>query len=675
MKSIDLTNGFGGNDNNLVADEYESDNNLATALTVTVGATATNHSIYPVGDEDWIKFAGVAGKKYLIRTNKPDDINNETDTEIYLKDAAGNPVLFYGSGEELTDHNDDYLTGLSSGIVFDCDETAYYYVRTIGYEDEETGSYTIRVTDITPAIQTITAIGAITGTAQVGQTLTAGAITPAGATVTYQWKRCDTADGSYTNITSATSSTYTLTSDDLDKYIKVSAIGTVYYNGTVTSAAANKVEAATITPITAIGAISGTAQVGQTLTAGAITPAGATVTYQWKMDLSSTPGYEAYSDYSIPGATANTFVPIYSDLEYPIWVVATGTGNYSGTITSAHTANVIAATGIAEEKLSDTWSTGGVGQGGVTSSQTFTITEPYAITYLDTYHLGETVTASTASDTFILIDQDDNVYGPWQVTIIDGSRYVNFKGGRNEQSNNFYWVTKPYGAVAPDAKYPIIPAGTYRLVDSNIATWSTTGGFGVANIKGYSVAAVESDLEYKIVAGNAIITGYTGAGGAVTIPDHLGSFPVTSIDGVDGLGAFENNTSLTSIEIPEGVTSIGSRAFYACTGLEGSLDLPDSVTTIGSSAFEGCSGLTSIALSEFVTSIGERAFDRCVAATGITVSASNANYSSLAGVLFNKNKTTLIQYTKANTVTDYTIPETVTTIGKYAFEDCRNLTM
>ena len=62
--------------------------------------------------------------------------------------------------------------------------------------------------------------------------------------------------------------------------------------------------------------------------------------------------------------------------------------------------------------------------------------------------------------------------------------------------------------------------------------------------------------------------------------------------------------------IPEGVTSIGSSAFYGCTGLT-SVTIPSSVTSIGSSAFYGCSGLTSVTIPSSVTSIGTSAFDEC----------------------------------------------------------------
>ncbi|WP_159436921.1 cell wall-binding repeat-containing protein, partial [Desulfosporosinus lacus] len=88
----------------------------------------------------------------------------------------------------------------------------------------------------------VTAIGSITGTAQVGVELTAGALTPSAATVGYQWTICDTIDGTYTDISGATVSKYTPVGGDVDKFIKVVATGIGSYSGTVTSVATSAVE-------------------------------------------------------------------------------------------------------------------------------------------------------------------------------------------------------------------------------------------------------------------------------------------------------------------------------------------------------------------------------------------------------------------------------------------------
>ena len=144
---------------------------------------------------------------------------------------------------------------------------------------------------------------------------------------------------------------------------------------------------------------------------------------------------------------------------------------------------------------------------------------------------------------------------------------------------------------------------------------------------------------------------------------------VTSI----GVWAFGNSTSLTSISIPDSVTSIGVCAFECCTSLT-SVTIPDSVTSIGEYAFSGCASLTSVTIPDSVKSIGYLAFSSCDNLKNITVNSNNNNYSSQDGVLFNKNKTTLIQYPIGNTRTSYTIPDSVTSIGDYAFYYCKKLT-
>ncbi|MGN1123813.1 MAG: fibronectin type III domain-containing protein, partial [Eubacterium sp.] len=91
-------------------------------------------------------------------------------------------------------------------------------------------------------------------------------------------------------------------------------------------------------------------------------------------------------------------------------------------------------------------------------------------------------------------------------------------------------------------------------------------------------------------------------------------------------------------------------------------------------AFEDCSSLTSITIPNSVTSIGDFAFEDCSSLTSITVDLNNQNYSSQDGVLFNKDKTTLIQHPIGNTRTSYAIPSSVTSIGNSAFSGCNSLT-
>jgi hypothetical protein len=153
-----------------------------------------------------------------------------------------------------------------------------------------------------------------------------------------------------------------------------------------------------------------------------------------------------------------------------------------------------------------------------------------------------------------------------------------------------------------------------------------------------SFADTSGDWTYTVSNNQATITGYTGAGGAVTIPSEVNGISVVRV-GMQWPPIFGyQNTSVTSVIIPNSVTSIGDYAFASCTGLI-TLTIPNSVTSIGEQAFLGCSGLITLTIPNSVTSIGDYAFRNC---------------SGLTGTL--------------------TIPNSVTSIGDYAFLSCLNLT-
>ena len=136
---------------------------------------------------------------------------------------------------------------------------------------------------------------------------------------------------------------------------------------------------------------------------------------------------------------------------------------------------------------------------------------------------------------------------------------------------------------------------------------------------------------------------------------------------------YDYRSSIKSVIINDGVISIGNEAFDECTSLT-SITIPNSVTSIGDNAFGNCTSLTSITIPNSVTSIGNNAFIGCKSLTSINVDSNNPNYSSVDGVLFYKDKTTLIQYPIGNTRSEYTIPNSVTSIGNQAFYNCTSLT-
>ena len=159
-------------------------------------------------------------------------------------------------------------------------------------------------------------------------------------------------------------------------------------------------------------------------------------------------------------------------------------------------------------------------------------------------------------------------------------------------------------------------------------------------------------LTYTVTSGNATITQLnTGSGsGVLNIPDNIPDItpliPITIID----VYAFMNSTNLTSVIIGNSVTSIGDYAFASCTGL------------------------TSVTIGNSVTSIGNGAFQSCIGLSSFTVDSANPNYSVIDGVLFNKLKTILVNYPPNKTGINYNIPDSVTSIGDYAFASCTGLT-
>ncbi len=149
---------------------------------------------------------------------------------------------------------------------------------------------------------------------------------------------------------------------------------------------------------------------------------------------------------------------------------------------------------------------------------------------------------------------------------------------------------------------------------------------------------------------------------------------ITMPDSVTYIGdfAFSNCENLSDVHLSDNITTIDWRAFDSCKNFK-NIDLPEKLEKIGGYAFEEC-GITCANISKTVTSIDETSFYNCENLAEINVDINNEYYSSLNGVLYNKEKTTLIQC-PAKYSGELTMPESVNDMNRWAFDSCSELTV
>ena len=534
----------------------------------------------------------------------------------------------------------------------DTEKTVYYYVIITNTNEEAAGNKTAAVTSETAQIIVDNHVHALPPVIsehphhaeytinKEAMPLTVTASVADGGELSYQWYRNainSNSDG--TLINGATSASFTPST---------AVIGTVYYYVAVTNTIPDNGDGGNKTALTVSnpaeieindhvnaqspvisehphGDVEYTINaVAAALTVTASVEDGGTLSYQWySHNMSSNSGGTL-----INGATSASYTPptntagtVYYYVEVTNTIADNGDGGNKTATTNSHTAKIIT------HEFSTTW------------------------TYNATQHWREcTVEGCEAK-----IEIANHYEYEWTITI-----------GATEANNGV------------------------EISVQTCATCGETTGTPRVSTAGLSYTLISGKQEYEAAAG-------TVTSGAVIIASKYEGLPVTAIAAAAGsapnfTGSFAQ-TAITSVIIPDGVETIGDRAFYECPNLT-SVTLSDSLKTIGNLVFRNCAGITSITIPNSVISIGNAfygtgltsvtipasvtsiqggTFARCSSLTGIEVSADNPNYSSQNGVLYNKDKTTLVLAPGASSGS-FTIPNSVKSIGDNAFSGCAGLT-
>ena len=207
-----------------------------------------------------------------------------------------------------------------------------------------------------------------------------------------------------------------------------------------------------------------------------------------------------------------------------------------------------------------------------------------------------------------------------------------------------------------------LSASAYHFMVDGIAYDITSDSESVSVT--YTTSAYPTASKHSSYSGNIVIPSKVTYSGK--------TYTVKVID----FDAFCWCDGLTSVTIPNSVTSIGQSAFESCSGLT-SVTIPNSVTSIGVCAFSHCSGLTSVTIPNSVTSIGDYAFSKCSGLSKVNIESIESwcsiNFSSITSHPFFSSENGHL-FMNGTEVTSLTIPQSISKLNSFVFYGCSGLT-
>ena len=211
---------------------------------------------------------------------------------------------------------------------------------------------------------------------------------------------------------------------------------------------------------------------------------------------------------------------------------------------------------------------------------------------------------------------------------------------------------------------PTVADAVFYSVNRNIPVYVPA-----ESLAAYQAAEVWKEFNLQAIAVNE----FTVGGLTYEVIDH----DAKTVEVINFTNELPNTATIPATVSYEGenytVTAIASEAFSQNETIT-EITISEGITSIGDSTFGRCSALTTVNIPASLTNMGDWVFDACTALTQINVASGNTAYCSENGILFNKDKTTLICYPAGKPETDYTIPSSVTVIGKNAFSNCVAIT-